>query len=396
VLALANAPDFNPNAPSALNERRNRAVTDLYEPGSTIKVFVLGGAIEDGLAKPDMWVHVSGGELPLGKKTIRDSHKPDRDDLTLTEVMATSSNVGTARIGLRMGPEKVVSWLRAFGFGERTGLGLPGEGKGVLQDPRRMGEIATATTSFGQGMSATPLQVAAALAAVANGGVLMRPYVVRRVEEADGTVVVDAKPEQVRRVLSPRAVKDVTDMMVAVTEKGGTGTLAAIPGLRVAGKTGTAQKARANGRGYGDKRYSSFMGFAPAEEARVAIYVAFDEPQGDVYGGVVAAPVFREVAVEALRHLGVVLPPPPPDKEAERALAAKSKEKDKAAKKLPPAPRFDEGFVDEGVPDDSLDVTSKDRVLAKGQTYVPDLSGLSARAVLRLLGERGLEPEFAG
>jgi cell division protein FtsI (penicillin-binding protein 3) len=383
VLAMANVPTYNPNSAGTMAERRNRAVTDLWEPGSTMKSFVFAGAIADGLVTPESVIHVSGGELPIGKRRIHDSHPPKKNDLTLTEILQTSSNVGTARVGLKMGAERLVGWLRLFGFGERPGSGMPGEPRGVLQNPARMGEIGTATTSFGQGMSATPLQLAAALSAIANGGSLVRPHFVSKVTTAAGQVLLDQQPEVVRQVVPPSVARAVTQMMVAVTEKGGTGTLAALPGVQVAGKTGTAQKADPVTKGYGSRRFSSFMGFAPADDPRIAIYVGLDEPQGDVYGGVVAAPVFREVAAEALRQMGVLLPGAPA-----RAPVAEARVE---------APVFQEGFGDQAaVQLDPVGGSSSPGASFDGATEVPDLGGLSARAALRLLAQRGLEAELDG
>jgi len=387
VLALANHPTYNPNAPgSDLDSRRNRAVNDTYEPGSTVKVFTMAGALADGAVRPDTRVEVGDGKLPIGRRTIRDSHRPPAPELTATEVLSLSSNVGAARIGLRLGPARLSAWLRAFGFAERTGVGLPGEPRGQLQDPERMKDIGTATTAFGQGMSATPLQVTTALCAVANGGRLLRPYVVQRVVQADGTPLLERKPEVVREVIAPATARTLAGMMVAVTRKGGTGTLAALPGFDVAGKTGTAQKPDPLTRGYSaDRRFSSFMGFAPAQRPRVAVFVGLDEPKGDVYGGLVAAPVFREVAAEALRQLGVE-----PDGVGVGALDVAIAQK-----------RLERAASDAARPSDPL--VAEDELGDEGElppagdgAIVPDLTGLSMRAAMRLLHERGLEADPSG
>lgn len=383
LLALANAPTFNANAPQKSDRKRNRAVTDVFEPGSTTKAFLVAAALEDKLIREDSRVEVGDGRMTIGRKTIRDSHRPKRDRLTLSEMLATSSNVGTARLGLALGPERLVDWMKRFGFAERTGIELPGEGRGVLQDPKRMGEIGTATTAFGQGMSATPLQMVTALSVLANGGQLMRPFLVRRVVAANGEVLIDNRPQVVRQVVAPEVAQAVARAMEAVTQPGGTGKLAALPGVRVAGKTGTAQKAKVGERGYSDKRFSSFMGFAPAEAPRVAIYVALDEPSSDVYGGIVAAPVFREIAQEALRQLGVA-----PSAQAGNTRAA-SPEPSLAETD------FSEGFIDEGEWA-ALDLTVADEARTGEGMVVPDVRGLSARAALRVLGARALEVEFDG
>lgn len=392
ILALANVPTFNPNAPGdQLAARRNRSVTDQYEPGSTMKCFMMAAALTEKLIRPDTLVDVTDGELQIGRKKIRDSHKPEENAETATRVLATSSNVGSARIGLKLGAERLVGWLHSFGFGERTGVGLPGEARGVLQDPQRMGEIATATTAFGQGMAATPLQVVTALSALANGGLLMRPFVVSKVTRADGEVLLERKPEPVRQVVTKEVARTVTTMMKAVVATGGTGTLAAVPGFTVAGKTGTAQKADPLTHGYGDKRYSSFMGFVPADAPRLAIYIALDEPQADVYGGKIAAPIFREIASAALQQLNVS---PEKPQTLELAVLRRDAPKKKGAKaevkvvESEEGTPFDEGFVD--------DESGLADAAPPGALVVPDLKGLSARAALRILGERALEADLEG
>ena len=391
VLAMANVPTFNPNAPGdEADARRNRVVTDQYEPGSTMKCFLMAAAISEQVIRPDTIIDVTGGVLQIGKKKVRDSHPPSENQETATKVLATSSNVGCARIGMKLGSQRLIHWYKQFGFGERTQLGLPGEARGVLQNPGRMGDIATATTSFGQGLTATPLQMTTALSAIANGGTLMRPYVVSRLTRADGEVLLDRKPEAVRQVMTKEVAATVRDMMKAVVAPGGTGGLAAVPGYTVAGKTGTAQKADPITHGYGDKRFSSFMGFVPADRPRVAIYVALDEPAGDVYGGKIAAPIFRQIAAASLQQLQV-----PPESAPDPVLAAlEKKERKKGGRPSPTrvveaeGPAFDEGFVD--------DESALSELSDPGALLMPDLKGLSARAVLRLLGERALEAELEG
>jgi len=340
---------------------------------------------------PETLIDVSGGALHIGRKTIHDSHHPEHNAEPVREVLAKSSNVGAARIGLMLGAHKLVSWLKAFGFSERTGIGLPAEARGVLQNPARMGEIATATTSFGQGMTASAVQIAAALAAIANDGRLMRPYVVQKVMQADGEVLLDRKPELIREVVSPEVAHALTKMMVGVTQKGGTGTKAAIAGIDVAGKTGTAQKADPITHAYGGKRFASFMGFAPAADPKIAIYVAFDEPQGEKYGGDVAAPVFKAVTTAALLQLGVAPATP------EQVLTAQKSVKGPSVAAAPAkaeTEELDEGFED--VSSDSGDDTDALVSSAGGLTIVPDVKGCSARGSLRLLHGRALEVDLDG
>jgi cell division protein FtsI (penicillin-binding protein 3) len=371
VLAMASWPGFNPNAPRRGAEMRNRAVTDSFEPGSTLKTFAIAGALERGVLRPLDPIDCGNGSLAVGAHVIHD-HEP-LGWVGPSKVLAASSNVGAARIGARLGRQGLHETLLAFGFGERSGIGLPGEVRGQVPFPRS--EIAVATQSFGQGLTATALQVTSAMAALANGGVLMRPTVVRRiVDPATGEVLEEARPEVVRRVVSAETAATVSRWLVGVVEdEKGTGRRARLEGWRVAGKTGTAQKADAVSGGYSaDRHYSSFVGFAPAEAPRVVIGVFVDEPKGEIYGGEVAAPAFREVAEYAMKMLGV---PPVPG-----ALAA--------TPPPPPAPPEE--------PEGPPPVEQTTRRTPPGSVAVPSLAGLPARAAVRTLEALDLAPDLVG
>jgi cell division protein FtsI (penicillin-binding protein 3) len=311
VLALASNPAFDANKPGRdPMVWRDRAVQDQLEPGSTIKSFVVARAIEEGVLRPDELLYCEHGVWAHAGRKLHDTHPVDW--ATPATVLRESSNICAAKIGERLGKERIVRGLRAFGFGEKTGVGLPGEARGALGDPKKMAQIALDTTAFGQGMSATGLQEAVAMAAIANGGVLLRPYLVEKVVAPDGAVLQQRGREEVRRALGPSAARTVTAMLEEVVAKG-TGTRAALTEYRAAGKTGTAQKVDPVRGGYSDKRLSSFVGFVPADEdgdaPRVAILVVIDEPKGigaDVTGGMVAAPAWGAIAREALRQLGVM------------------------------------------------------------------------------------------
>ncbi|MCA1828706.1 MAG: penicillin-binding protein 2, partial [Myxococcales bacterium] len=307
VLALAGNPVFDANKPGRdPMVWRDRAVQDQLEPGSTIKSFVVARAIEEGVLRPDEMLWCEHGVWAHAGRRIHDTHPVDW--ATPATVLRESSNICAAKIGERLGKEKIVEGLRAFGFGEKTGVGLPGEARGALGDPRKMAQIALDTTAFGQGMSATGIQEVTAMAAIANGGVLLRPYLVEKVVAADGAVLEQNGREEVRRALSPATSHTLTAMLEEVVAKG-TGTRAAVAEYRAAGKTGTAQKVDPIRGGYSDKRLASFLGFVPAEAPRVAILVVVDEPQGkgnDVTGGMVAAPAWGAIARESLRQLGVM------------------------------------------------------------------------------------------
>ena len=307
VLALAGNPVFDANKPGRdPMVWRDRAVQDQLEPGSTIKSFVVARAIEEGVLRSDELLYCEHGVWAHAGRKIHDTHPVDW--ATPATVLRESSNICAAKIGERLGREKIIEGLKAFGFGEKTGVGLPGEARGALADPRKMAQIALDTTAFGQGMSATAIQEVTAMAAIANGGVLLRPYLVEKVVAADGTVLEQNGREEVRRALSPSTSHTLSAMLEEVVAKG-TGTRAAVAEYRAAGKTGTAQKVDPIRGGYGDKRLASFLGFVPADAPRVAILVVIDEPQGagaDVTGGIVAAPAWGAIARESLRQLGVM------------------------------------------------------------------------------------------
>ncbi len=303
ILALANVPTFNPNAPgSDPAPRRNHAVQDAIEPGSVFKPFTAAAAVEEGLVTGASPIDCEGGTWYLGRSRIRDDHPHGM--VTVSDVVKYSSNIGAAKLALQVGAEGFIDYMHAFGFGERTGIALPGERRGTVRSADTIRPIELATTSYGQGVTSTVLQLAMATAALANEGVRMKPRLVTRVEDAHGVPEYVQGPEEVVRVISPETAREVTEMMVTVTEPGGTATRARVPGFRVAGKTGTAEKAE-NGR-YGAGRIGSFIGFLPADDPVLAVVVSVDEPRkGSRYGGIVAAPAFAEIGEEALRYLGV-------------------------------------------------------------------------------------------
>jgi len=373
VLALAGNPAFDANKPGRdPMVWRDRAVQDQLEPGSTIKSFVVARAIEERVLRPDELLYCEHGLWTHAGRKIHDTHPVDW--ATPATVLRDSSNICAAKIGEKLGKEKLIAGLRAFGFGEKTGVGLPGEARGALADPKRMPVIAVNTTAFGQGMSATGIQTVAAMAAIANGGVLLKPYLVAKVVAPDGTVLLSREREEVRRVLREETARQVTGMLEEVVQKG-TGTRAALEGHRVAGKTGTAQKVDPILGGYGDKRLSSFLGFAPADAPRVAILVVIDEPEGkgvEVTGGTVAAPAWGAIAHEALRQLDVM--PEQVKEDAPLLVSALSP-----------------GFEADETPQLLQDVS-----VGPGQAVVPDVSGLGARTATRRLAQASLEPELRG
>lgn len=310
ILALASLPTFDPNNPAGASERgaRNRVITDAFEPGSTMKTFTFAAALDARKIRPDELFDCENGRMKVGKYTIRDTHP--LSVVPASEVYQQSSNIGTVKIARRIGKERLSEVLRGFGFGQRSGIGLPGERQGIVRPVERWGEIGFANVAFGQGLTATPLQITAGFAAVAAGGVWRAPRLGLRVVDSEGRAVPLGPPPATRRVVSAEAAKQLLEIMAGVPTPLGTARLAAVPGYRVAGKTGTAQKV-SNGRYDPDKWLASFVGIVPVDEPKLVISVFVDEPHPTHLGGKVAAPVFREIAEAALKYLNV--PPSHPE-----------------------------------------------------------------------------------
>jgi len=327
VLAMASAPARDPNGPNgpSANDNqasaRNRGVADGYEAGSVMKVFSVAAALDDGLVTPETEFEIGGGQLKLAGRAV-----PIRDvehDLYLdvAGIIKRSSNVGAAKIALRFGATKLYAALKRFGFGKRTGIELPGEQPGMLRDGAKWRDVELATIAFGYGLTVTPLQLAAAMAAFGDHGIYHEPRIVDRVIDADGTLLYRAAPGS-RQVVSERTATQMRAMLASVFEGGklaGTAARLVVPGFRCGGKTGTANKYDPAIKGYSADHYlSTFAGLAPIAAPRLAIAVAIDDPsEGDHFGAKVAGPVFARVASEALRYLGVpgepaICPPPVP------------------------------------------------------------------------------------
>lgn len=305
VLAMANVPLFNPNAFGRFPRAswRNRAVTDPFEPGSTMKIFSAAAAIESGGCTPDTIFFCENGKYRIGADTVHDTHP--HGWLSLRKIIKYSSNIGAVKMSEMIGPELLFGTLRAFGFGDRTGIESPGETAGALSAPDRWSRIDTGAIAFGHGISVSALQLAAAASAIANDGVLMRPYLVRSVTDPAGRTLKEFGAEEVRRVVSVETARTIRRMMQDVVSEGGTGERAALDGYAVCGKTGTAQKLDEKG-GYAEGAYlASFVGFLPADAPRLTILVVIDDPETGHYGGVVAAPAFRRIARETLNYLNV-------------------------------------------------------------------------------------------
>jgi cell division protein FtsI (penicillin-binding protein 3) len=373
VLAMANYPTFNPNSYSRYSQAqlRNRTVADSFEPGSTFKVFLIAAALEENIVKPADVFNCENGSYNIAGRTIHDTHKYGR--LSVSEILKYSSNIGAAKIGFKLGDDRLARYLRNFGFGERSGIDLPGESPGNLRDNRRWYGVDLATISFGQGVSASAVQLAAAVSAVANGGNLMKPYVVERILDDSGGEVQKIEPQVLRRVISAETSAKVTKMMEGVTTDGGTGLNAAVEGFRVAGKTGTAQKVDPVTRGYSaTKRTASFIGFIPADKPKLTILVVIDEPKTSPYGGVVAAPAFHGIALNSLAYLKIV---------PQVAVARAPKSIEARPTASPPQTAMSEG--------DALDMPVTGEVM-------PDFRGMSMRRVLQVMEKRNINIRLMG
>jgi cell division protein FtsI (penicillin-binding protein 3) len=307
ILAMAVVPEFNPNVfwRHKPYEWRNRAVTDCFEPGSTLKAFLLAAALQDGVVTPNTVLDCERGELRVADYTIHDSK--EYGNLSVSEIIKYSSNIGAIKIGRRLGAERFNYYLQRFGFGERSGIDFPGERHGILKSMRHASILDQHTLFFGQGISVSPLQLAMAFGAIANGGSLMRPYLVKSIVDQGGKPIRENYPQTRRRVISQATARRVKAILEGVVEKDGTAPSAAIQGYTVAGKTGTAQKVDPIEKTYSNTKYVAYFGgFTPSSSPEIVILVALDEPKDRPYGGIVAAPVFRDVGGWTLNHLDVV------------------------------------------------------------------------------------------
>ncbi len=384
LLALASVPGYNPNdyTESDVDGRRDRAVTDRFEPGSVMKPFLIASALAAGTLKPTSLIDCEHGIYQVGGITIHDTHVSDI--LTPTQILAKSSNIGALKIGLQLGEPSLYAAYRRFGFGETAGVPLPGEASGVLRPQGRPWyEAETASASFGQGITVTTLQLAMAMSAIADGGKLLEPILVKRVTDGRGNTVREAGVHVRRDAIPPGIARTVAEMLTAVTEEGGTAVEASIPGFRVAGKTSTAQKVDPSTGKYSTDKYTAvFVGFVPVEHPRIVVAVVLDEPMIGRYGGDLAGPVFRRVSEATLRYLGVT-PSATPAK-----IAGIGREGDPADAMLAamkaPAPQ-------------SVDVPSAATAPPlPGGVKVPDATGMAAHDVVAALSKAGLVPQIEG
>jgi cell division protein FtsI (penicillin-binding protein 3) len=325
ILAIAHVPEFNPNTFSECEPwwRRNRAVTDSFEPGSVFKIFLAATAIESGLCTRHTRFDCENGRYQMGNNVVHDVHPHGM--LSLEDILKYSSNIGAVKVGSKLGREYLGDKLKDFGFGSRTGVDCPGETPGSTIRPENWSDMDGMAICFGQGISASAIQITAAVSAVANDGILMKPYLVQAMTNRRGHVVRAFQPSRVGRAISPETAQVLHLMLERVVAKGGTGQKAAVSGYRIAGKTGTAQKVEPGKSGYAPNKFVSvFAGFAPARNPAVTILVMVDEPRKHHYGGIVAAPAFSRIAKETLQYLKIppelVVPEEPPAIRASKEL----------------------------------------------------------------------------
>jgi cell division protein FtsI (penicillin-binding protein 3) len=375
VLAMAGRPAFNPNRYNAYpsSRWRNRAVSDAFEPGSIFKIVTAAAGIQENVVAPGEVLDCGNGRIEIAGTVINDHAVFER--LSFTEAVTRSSDIGMIRVAQRLGRDNFARYVRDFGFGVPSGIELPGESAGLVRPTQRWSALSLPSLSFGQEIGVTALQITLAAGAVANGGYLMKPLVVKRVEDNEGRVVRETKPLVVRRVLEPQTVETLTTILQQVVSAG-TGQRAAVPGYVVAGKTGTAQKVDANGRYSMVDHVASFVGFVPAARPALVVLASLDTPRGpNNQGGDVAAPLFARVAEGALRVLAI-----PPD-DAARVLRAVAVVPDSLTPvayrpRSPPRPLVEPVADEPGL--------------------MPDLRGRPAREAAIAVARRGLVVELRG
>lgn len=376
ILAMANYPTFNPNtfARATAEARRNRAVQDLYEPGSTFKIVTASAALEEHVVQPDDPIDTSPGRITFGSRVIRDTH--EYGTLAFTDVIVKSSNVGAIKIGMRLGPERLGRYISRFGFGQSIAPDFRGENAGIVWSPDKLNPSALASVSMGYQVGVTAVQMAAAVSSIANGGTLYEPRVVRAVIKDGKRVEVAHKA--IRRTVSEATAAELTTMMEQVVERG-TAKAARMDGFTIAGKTGTAQKL-IDGRYSRSEYNASFVGFIPSRKPALTIIVVIDSPHGNgYYGGTVAAPIFKRIAQESLRHLGIgpTINPLPP------VLVARNDGDEMVPQPVSATRTIQSSAVEAAEPALAGDV-------------MPDLRGLSAREAVRTLTKLGMVARLTG
>jgi cell division protein FtsI (penicillin-binding protein 3) len=302
ILALANRPTFDLNKTPQIDDkiRRNRAITDLIEPGSVFKIIIASAALEESDINEQDRFFCENGAYRIANHTLHD-HRP-HGWLSFREIFEQSSNIGVTKVAENLGEDLLYKYIKKFGFGDKLGIDLPGEIAGTIKQPNQWSGVSIGAIPIGQEVGVTVLQLASAISTIANQGKLMKPYVVGKIQDESGSTIKQFSPQPLSQVISPQTVSRLTEILVGVVENG-TGRLAQIKGLRVAGKTGTAQKLESNGRYSHRKFIASFIGFAPADNPKIAVVLVIDEPRPYYFGSVVCAPAFKNICENVLRYL---------------------------------------------------------------------------------------------
>lgn len=383
ILAMANYPSFNPNLYWKYNQEfwKNHAAIDVFEPGSTFKTILVAAALESGKVRPQDQFFCENGAMRIGKHVINDHGHYGL--MTTRDIIKVSSNIGVTKIAQKIGKREFYDYMKLLGIGESANIGVAGEGRGSLRDWQRWMDIEFSNIAFGQGVSVTGVQMVAAYNAIANEGEKVSPRLVTKIVDSRGKLVLSPEPAERKRVLSRGNAQHMKDMLHSVTQAGGTALAAHVKGYLSGGKTGTAQKVDSATKSYAKNQYvSSFIGFSPLDDPQILVYVVYDTPRANgYYGGVVAAPVFRNIVENTMGYLGI----PPRFAEPEQRLVRSKNVSSPNATVV----RVNSGMQKTGV---SYEMARADL----GKELMPDLKGLSLRTVMQLAHEKGVKIKVNG
>ena len=396
VLAMASRPSYNPNSFFDYEPEvwKNRAVSFIYEPGSTFKTVTAGAALQEGIVSPNQ-IFVDPGYVMVSGMRIQNWNGASFGTVTFADVVKQSLNTGFAQVGLQLGAEKLVMYARKFGFGDYTGIELPGEEAGLLYTPDEMVDSDIATMAIGQSIAVTPLQLVTAMSAVANDGVLLKPHIVKTIKNANGSVYSETRVEEVRRPIDVATDKTLVGLLEQVVASGG-GKKATVRGYRVAGKTGTAQKINEFGTGYSEGKYiASFCGFGPVENPRIALLVMIDEPSGNFYGGQIAAPVASRILAQVFRYMKIEPSSAPgidEDELPEDVGEGDTSGNSALSQPAPPKAEDSPAPAEEEIPAPAEEIPQ----INSNEVTVPDFYNKSIRDASRLASDAGLKLEMSG
>lgn len=388
ILAMANRPSYNPNRFWDYEPEiwKNRAVSFIYEPGSTFKSVTAGAALQEGLVTPNQ-IFVDPGYVMVSGMRIQNWNGASFGTVTFADIVKQSLNTGFALIGLELGGEKLVEYAHLFGFGNLTGIELPGEEPGLLYTPEEMVDSDIATMAIGQSIAVTPLQLVTAMSAIANDGVLLKPHIVKKIINANGSTYMETSVEPVRKTIDPAVDKMLVGLLEQVVATGG-GQKAKVRGYRVAGKTGTAQKINEGGTGYGEGRYiASFLGFGPVENPKIALLVMIDEPSGVFYGGQIAAPVASRILSQVFRYMKIEPSETPVENEGD--IPEDMGAGDSSGSVVPTyTPKVEPAKAETEIEEEAAELSA--------EVTVPNFSGKSIRDAARIANSTGIGLETTG